>query len=55
MFNCTHRWDPKSFYNSGSVFLEVITMKGYSTFPKALKLEPHQFGVISRTFVGGWV
>ena len=36
--------------------LEIIAMKGYSTFPRALGLKPHhqiQFSVISWTFVAG--
>ena len=34
-------WDPIRYYYSWSVDLQVMTMKGYSIFPKALELEPH--------------
>ena len=49
-FYLTQRWDSNRYYHS--VNLGVMAKKGYFTFPKASKQEPHHqmlFSVITRT------
>ena len=53
----TYRWDPDRYYNSRSVDLGVMAMKGYFTLPRFSELEPRhrmQFSVVPKTsFFGG--